>query len=228
MKITYIHHSGFSIELDKCVLLFDYFKGELPKWNRNKSIYAFSSHGHHDHFSSVIFNLEKEYTNVTYVLSDDIKVKKSANIYFVKPNDTFHINDLEIKTLESTDLGVAFIVKAESKLFYHAGDLNYWHWEGELTDEENYNFGVRYKKELNKISDLDFDVSFVPLDPRQQDQYNFGFDTFMKNINTRYIFPMHFWMDYSIIDKILSDKCSKSYRNKIIKITKETEEFILE
>ncbi|MGL5348931.1 MAG: MBL fold metallo-hydrolase [Peptostreptococcaceae bacterium] len=228
MKITYIHHSSFSIELDNCILLFDYFKGDLPKWNRNKSIYVFSSHGHHDHFSPVIFNLEKEYTNVTYVLSDDIKVKKSANIYFVKPNDTLYIDDLEIKTLESTDLGVAFIIQAESKLFYHAGDLNYWHWEGELTAEENYSFGVRYKKELSKISDLGFDISFVPLDPRQQDQYSLGFDTFMKNINTRYIFPMHFWMDYSIIDKILLDKCSKSYRNKIIKITKESEEFILE
>lgn len=228
MKITYIHHSSFSIELDNCVLLFDYFKGELPQWDTNKKIYVFSSHGHHDHFSQVVFDLEKDYPKITYILSDDIKVKQSANIKFVKPNENLCIDDLQIKTLESTDLGVAFIVKTKDKLFYHAGDLNYWHWEGELTDEENNNFGVRYLNELNKIKHLDFDVSFVPLDPRQGAQYNLGFDTFMKNINTRYIIPMHFWMDYSIIDKILLDNCSKSYKNKIVKITKEPQEFILE
>ena len=37
MKITYIHHSSFSAELEKCILLFDYFKGKLPKFDINKS-----------------------------------------------------------------------------------------------------------------------------------------------------------------------------------------------
>ena len=68
----------------------------------------------------------------------DIKNSLSNNTVFVKPNQSIIVDNLKIKTLKSTDLGVAFIVKSENKLFYHAGDLNYWHWEGELTDEENY------------------------------------------------------------------------------------------
>ena len=30
MKITYLYHSGFAVELDRHVLVFDYYKGKLP------------------------------------------------------------------------------------------------------------------------------------------------------------------------------------------------------
>ena len=36
MKITYIHHSSFCVELENSILLFDYFKGELPEFNKDK------------------------------------------------------------------------------------------------------------------------------------------------------------------------------------------------
>ena len=36
-----------------------------------------------------------------------------------------------IASLKSTDEGVAFVVWAEGHSIYHAGDLNWWHWEGE-------------------------------------------------------------------------------------------------
>ena len=57
MKITYIHHSSFSVELDNTILLFDYFKGNLPSFDKNKKLYVFSSHSHHDHFDESIFNI---------------------------------------------------------------------------------------------------------------------------------------------------------------------------
>ena len=38
MKITYIHHSSFSVELDNSILLFDYFKGKLPDFDKSKPI----------------------------------------------------------------------------------------------------------------------------------------------------------------------------------------------
>ncbi|MGL4911041.1 MAG: MBL fold metallo-hydrolase, partial [Romboutsia sp.] len=202
MKITYIHHSSFSVELDTCTLLFDYFKGDLPKFNKDKKLYVFSSHQHYDHFDPIIFSLEKEYENVTYILSDDITVNESKNTVFVKPNSRLKIDNLNIQTLESTDLGVAFIVSVDGKNIYHAGDLNWWHWEGELSDEENEQMGERYKKEINKIKNMNFDVAFIPLDSRQGVQYYLGFDTFMKNTNTKNAFPIHFWRTYRIIDML--------------------------
>ena len=31
MKITYIHHSSFLVEMEQIALLFDYFEGEIPE-----------------------------------------------------------------------------------------------------------------------------------------------------------------------------------------------------
>ena len=36
MKITHIYHSGFVIELDSTVLIFDWYSGELPDFDPGK------------------------------------------------------------------------------------------------------------------------------------------------------------------------------------------------
>mgnify|MGYP000538470716 CR=1 FL=1 len=50
VKITYISHSCFAVELEHSVLVFDYYQGELPLWNPEKTIYVFVSHRHYDQF----------------------------------------------------------------------------------------------------------------------------------------------------------------------------------
>ena len=140
MKITYIHHSSFCVELEKNILLFDYFEGNLPDFDKNEKLYVFVSHNHSDHFSPVVFDSRANYKNIKYILSDDIKVKKEEDIYFVKENETVYLDEMKIETLKSTDLGVAFIITVEGKTIYHAGDLNWWHWEGEI-DSENKKIG---------------------------------------------------------------------------------------
>lgn len=224
MKITYIHHSSFSVELDTCILLFDYFKGNLPKFDKNKKLYIFSSHQHYDHFDPVIFDLESIYNDVTYILSDDIVNTKLDNTIFVKANDSILVDNLQIKTLESSDLGVAFIVNVEGKRIYHAGDLNWWHWEGEPL-ENNKSAEIMFKKEINKLKGVNFDVAFLPLDSRQGVQYSLGFDAFMKATNTKFAFPMHFWRTYSLMDLLINSECASSYKDRIVKISKEDQEF---
>ena len=59
MKITYIHHSAFLAETEHACLLFDYFKGSLPKLPEGKRLYIFASHRHPDHFSKVIFDMRQ-------------------------------------------------------------------------------------------------------------------------------------------------------------------------
>lgn len=34
VKVTYIEHSCFSVELDNSILLFDYYKGEIPDFDK--------------------------------------------------------------------------------------------------------------------------------------------------------------------------------------------------
>ena len=225
MKITYIHHSSFSVELDNSILLFDYFKGKLPDFDKSKKLYVFSSHSHHDHFSNSIFKLEKIYKDVTYILSDDIKTSKSKNIKFIGANEKLLLDNMEIETLESSDLGVAFIIKIENKTIYHAGDLNWWHWEGENSPEENKFAENKFKDAIDKIKGRNIDLAFIPLDTRQGDQYYLGFDYFMRNTNTKLAFPMHFWDDYSLSKKLKNSKYALDYKDKIFDIEFENQTF---
>lgn len=225
MKITYIYHSCFSVELENCILLFDYFKGKLPDFNKNKKLYVFSSHSHGDHFSKSIFDLQKIHPDITYILSDDIYVLKSNNIHFMSADEKLKLDNLEIHTLESSDLGVAYIVNVENKTIYHAGDLNWWHWEGENSPDENKFAENKFKSAINKITGANIDMAFIPLDPRQGEQYYLGFDYFMRNTNTTIAFPMHLWDDYSLINKFKKSDYAKSYEDKIIEINHSNEAF---
>lgn len=78
MKVTYINHSGFLLEWERCYWLFDYYQGEIPQMNSEKEIFVFSSHSHGDHFNPQVFALAQAYPRVTYVFSNEIRraVKK--------------------------------------------------------------------------------------------------------------------------------------------------------
>ena len=60
MKLTYIFHSGFVVETQSCVLVFDYWMDPadcLPEiLSKGKPVYVLVSHFHEDHFSREIFS----------------------------------------------------------------------------------------------------------------------------------------------------------------------------
>lgn len=229
MKVTYIYHSCFSIELQNIVLVFDYFKGEIPNFDREKEIYVFSSHQHHDHFSLSIFEQFKSYSKVTYVLSNDIDLTDKylesngvdpsikERIITVRPNQTYTLEHMNIQTLKSTDQGVAFWVQAEGKSIYHAGDLNWWHWSEESGDY-NEKMENQFKKQIKNIEAEYFDIAFLPADSRQEDYFWWGFDYFMKHTKTNVVFPMHFWEDYTVIDRLESIAKENGYANKLYSV----------
>ena len=170
MKVTFIEHSGFCVELDRTVLLFDYYKGAFPEIPKDKELYVFASHSHPDHFCRRIFDLEEKYPNVRYILSDDIPAKASQNITKIREHEDRMVGSVRIETLKSNDEGVAFLVTAEGRTIYHAGDLNWWYWNGE--PEEDNEFMIRtYKEEVARLRGREIDLAFLLLDPRQEDKY---------------------------------------------------------
>lgn len=247
MKITYIHHSSFLVELETMALLFDYTEGVLPEINKNKPLFVFASHRHGDHYSPKILDLPQKYDMIHFVLSDDISIKHlpepiSDYITYMKPGEECGFwfgegiisglaeegrgADIEVSTFRSTDEGVAFIIKAEGKVLYHAGDLNNWRWEGE-PDEWNKNMAEQYSKEVDKMEGIEFDVAFLPLDPRQVNAFYLGFHEFMNKNQVRQVFPMHCWGDFSVIQKLKSMEVSKPYQDRIIDIKEDGESFII-
>ena len=77
MKITYINHSGFLVEVKDCYYIFDYYKGELPPLDKNKEVIVFCSHFHEDHFNPQIFEILDD-MGIRYraVLAKDIRKRK--------------------------------------------------------------------------------------------------------------------------------------------------------
>lgn len=219
MNIKHIGHSSFLIELNTCYLLFDYYIGLIPILDDSKKIFVFSSHHHGDHFNMNIFNMLKDYSKVNYIFSRDIKRKygKQINeeVTYLQANSEISIGDILIETLRSTDEGVAYIVSTEGKTIYHAGDLNLWIWSEE-SDEFNAFATLRFNKEMEKIKGRHFDVAFLVLDSRQGEDFYKGFDSFMKNTHTDLAYPMHYWDDSSVINRLKTMPQSKEYRDKIV------------
>ncbi len=224
MKVTYISHSGFLVETKEANLLFDYFKGEIPSMEKEKPLYVFSSHSHHDHFNAEIFKLADKQKNVTYILSSDIKPKEGLNCISMAPYEECSIENgnikMKVRTLKSTDLGVAFLVEVNDKVLYHAGDLHWWHWIGE-PDEENAWQEATYKKELASLKGKHIDAAFLVLDPRQESAFDMGMDYFLQNVGADIVFPMHCWDDYSVISSYKNLKKREKFRGTIAEIERE-------
>ncbi|CUX42147.1 MBL fold metallo-hydrolase [Clostridium sp. C105KSO13] len=227
IRITYLSHSGFLVEVETAYFLFDFYKGELPKINTDKKFYVFISHAHFDHYRNDIFKWREQIPGVHFIVSDDIDTDAGEDIIFMAPNQEEKIDGCKIRTLRSTDEGVAFLLRYEEYTVYHAGDLNWWHWEEE---GEAYNTMMRrnYQREINKLQGMKIDVAFIPVDPRLGDQYCWGLDCFMKRTETKAVFPMHFWDNYSIFDRLQLEDCTKEYADKIQQISEEGQVFQLE
>ena len=240
MKITYIHHSSFSVELERSVLLFDYFQGEIPEFDPEESVYVFASHKHHDHYDKKIFELAERYPHILFILSGDIRMNSKYmdrigipnpardRIRYIGKNVSCEYREgqssISVETLASTDEGVAFIVNCEGRSIYHAGDLNWWKWREE-GDEWNRSMERDFLREMAKIRGRHFELVFLPLDPRQEEDYYLGFDCFMKTAHADRAFPMHCWGDFSVIERLKKDGCSLEYRDKIIEIKKDGDSY---
>lgn len=188
MHITFLAHSGFFVETQSCYLLFDWWQGDLPELGE-KPLYVFASHSHHDHYIPEIFKL-----NATYILSDDIAPLTQENVHLVSANQRLVVDDLVIETLASTDQGVAFMVTVEGKTVYHAGDLNWWHWEGE-PDPWNPQMEKDFKAFISPLAGRHLDLAFVPLDGRLQSAADWGLVHLLSIATADVVIPMHQWND---------------------------------
>lgn len=231
MKVVYIHHSGFYVETDQAGLLFDYFEGSLPRIPEDRPLYVFASHRHPDHFSRVIFDLADGTRDVTFILSSDIWKRRvpeelKERVVFMGPDEKREIGAVTVETFRSTDEGVAFWCTLGGKQIYHAGDLNHWYWDGE-EEQWNRNMTEAYRKEMEKMAGRTADAAFLPLDPRLEQWFYLGIDDFMKKADARVIFPMHFWKQYDVTEKLRTLPCSEDYRDRVMQIREEGQEFLI-
>ena len=195
MKVTFIEHSGFMVEMEQNVLLFDYYQGEIPSFDGSKTLYVFASHSHADHYDPAIWKLKEQYRDIHYILSDDIKDNEGAVV--MKAHEKKEVAGIEIETLRSNDMGVAFLVKVEGKTIYHAGDLNWWHWNGE-PEEDNEYYKKTFQNEMKYLEGKKIDLAFMLLDPRQEDKYCWGMNYFLEHTDSKVVFSFRYRSAYII------------------------------
>lgn len=140
ISLTYIFHSGFVVETDRCLLVFDYWMDPAHVMDRyshtSKHVYVFASHFHEDHFSRNIFGWRKANAaaTYTYILSKDIRRRRratpdEADAWLVK-GDVWEDANIRVIATGSNDSGVSWIVEIcqpEVIRLFHAGDLCNWY-----------------------------------------------------------------------------------------------------
>lgn len=221
VSIQYLHHSGFAVVTQKYFLIFDYDGTGLPADTltpervAGRNLFVFVSHSHTDHFSPEIFEWKRQYPSLRLILSDDIPIRAEAEA--IGPGQTRDFDGLTVRTIASTDEGVAFLVKADGLCLYHAGDCNWWHWSGETKTYLQY-MARCYKEQINELRRESIDIAFVPVDPRLEDSYAWGLDFFMRTVGAALVFPMHFWDDETLVPRLRSDPAVQPYRDKIAQI----------
>lgn len=228
VKVTYLYHSGFVVELSEHVLVFDYYKGELPKIPSGKKLLLFASHKHPDHFQLSALKWANQQEQAWIFLGKDIKLGESylerkgipaqvlSKVIRLHDDECIEIQeaDVRVEALRSTDQGAAFVVGTEGIRIYHAGDLNHWYWEEE-SESWNAQMEKDYKAQIDKLSGRHFWFAFVPLDPRLEEGYHLGLDYFLEKAEAEVVFPMHMWEDYAVIGRYKKTPTGKRFAQSI-------------
>ncbi len=217
MRVTFLEHSGFLVETGFAALLFDWWKGELPALPPGVPLYVFASHVHPDHFDPKIFALNDGNRDVSFLLGKGVSLDpRHLQRWGVSPEtvekarvrqggQTLSLPQAEIETLSSTDEGVAFLVTLpDGRTVFHAGDLNWWHWEGE-DKAWNRNMEVNFKKYTEPLRGRKIDLAMLPLDPRLGEAGFWGPAYFLETADIRHFLPMHQWGDFEFSRKFLEE-----------------------
>lgn len=258
MTVTFLAHSAFLVEWSGFYTLFDYvfdpeFTGTLPPLDPEKPLLVFSSHSHEDHFDAKIFSLLAQYPTARFFVSRDTRLtarkrkwlsisdEAFARTTVLRP-DSILLTDvsgeeLSIRSIKSTDVGNAYLLRAEGRMVFHAGDLNWWHWESE---GRAYcaNMAALYRAAIDKLASAvrdeatdnaiapEITAAMLPLDPRLGEAAEgLGIEHLMKTVAVRHVFPMHMWKQYEVIDRYLA--AHDAQRAQIMRITSEGQTFSL-
>lgn len=195
VDLYFLHHSGFMLELETMILVFDYYLDPLKRLEvrlekTDKPVYFFVSHVHGDHFNRAIRKFEKRASG--YFLHRDchLALADESLLHEMDVGETVNEGPLSVHMYGSTDAGGSYMVEAEGLTIFHAGDLNWWHWAGE-GDSENREARDCFFRELSCIKEKEVDIAMLPVDARQQAAREWGVKAYLSHFSAGLLIPMH-------------------------------------
>ncbi|MDQ7092889.1 MBL fold metallo-hydrolase [Desulfosporosinus sp. PR] len=226
IRIKYLYHSGFLVETDLHLLIFDYYQGAVQQIIKEspKKIVVFCSHSHPDHYNPAILEWQKDRVDIQYVFSRENIISQSAkNINYLSPYEELELGDLRVKAFNSTDIGVSFLVQVDGMRIFHAGDLNWWYWID--TPEEMAKAERDFKAEVQHLKGETIDIAFFPVDPRLEENYGAGGEYFIRELKPKIFIPMHFGDSPEITGKFR--KKMQGSPTRIVELTQMGQEFVI-
>ena len=141
-QITYIYHDCFFVELQKCNLVFDFWKDPigytdgLPYFlstaDKEKPLYVFVSHHHKDHYTKKIFNWEEYFPKIKYIISSDVaKMARHIltpnsiysgrkpcpdNVIILREGERWEDSSLRTEAFGSTDIGNSYYTEIKDNM----------------------------------------------------------------------------------------------------------------
>jgi L-ascorbate metabolism protein UlaG (beta-lactamase superfamily) len=148
-----------------------------------------------------VLNWRNTNPGVHYFFSSDIREEwklAKPNATFLEKGDVVDRNGMRIEAFGSTDIGISFLITADNRQIFHAGDLNNWHWTDISTPEEIAGADAAYLHELDLLAQRTehLDLAMLPVDPRLGKEYMKGAEQFVGRIRTDILAPMHFGRSY--------------------------------
>ena len=211
IKVIYHYHSGFSIEINSILLIFDYYENDenipnIAKINEKilsayNEIYVFVSHNSIKHFDPIIYTWKQKYPElpITYIIPHDMPIGTKGKRIQPQQNRIFSEN-VHVQAFKSTTEGVAYLVKVFETTVFHAGDLNLWHWR-EINSLQEIEFAQElFHKCVQPILSQKIDICMFPTDPRQGPMYDAGGSFFILANQPRVFIPMHFQNRAEIVE----------------------------
>lgn len=210
-QLIYLNHSGFLLELEKAVLVFDYFTDPAAVLSQyegsGKTFCFFVSHAHYDHWNSDIFDFFPEGRRF-FFLEDGCELpektpynsREDDMIFQVAPDFAVSGHEameqagiLSIRCFGSTDEGVSFLVETAEGTVFHSGDLNFWDWEA--PGKVDVEMEAAYRSVLEHVADVlggkTLWLTMLPVDQRLGSKAFAGALVFLDCLRTKYFVPDH-------------------------------------
>lgn len=197
MTVYFLNHSGFAVDDGERAYIFDYNEDPEGHVNRLKEegriLWFFVTHTHGDHFNPLIAMFNSPTTKYILHEAADLYQVEQERMVSMKVGDTTELDGVTITMYGSTDEGGSFYVDTKAHTFFHAGDLNWWHWLGD-TDENNEEARQFFLREMERIQDLTAEIVFFPVDARLEEAREWGALSALRQIHATKLFvPMHYF-----------------------------------
>lgn len=198
----------------------------------DKPCFFLASHFHRDHFNPFILRIYdyvqaqraqgKDIPAVHLVLSSDIRrtrkkmclpyMEQGAISFLAKGESvSFPEANLQVEAFGSTDVGGSFLITLDGAQYFHAGDLNEWHWQEESTASEIKAASSLYARELDFIvekagSKAPLTAVMFPCDTRMKASYFTGANKFLRRLPASLLVPMHMWEEPHTVAAALKEE----------------------